>query len=354
MYVKEAGRHVKTVEMDKSGNVIMVDQRALPAFRTVRLKGFRETAEAIRDMTVRGAGAIGVAAAFAMAQAHLEGVSPVDAKRYIDSTRPTAYNLFHATRMMLDSADPVADARRFAEEEDNACQMIGEHGATLIKDGSVIGTHCNAGWLAFVDWGSALSPIYAAKRQGKSVTVFVDETRPWLQGARLTSWELQQEEIKHFLIADNAAGYYMWKKALDMLIVGADRIAANGDVANKIGTYEKAVLAKENGIPFYVAAPLSTIDLATPSGEDIKIEERSESEVTSFEGRKVAPEGTRARNPVFDITPARYITGIITPNGIFRPEDIKATFGNIHHEPAGGRAEQGDREAERGSAAPSF
>jgi len=322
MYVKEAGRHVKTVEFDKSGNVVLVDQRLLPKFRTVKLRTFRETAEAIRDMTVRGAGAIGVAAAFAMAQAHLEKVPLADAKRYIDSTRPTAYNLFHATGRIIASDDPVEEARKFSDEEEEACRRIGEHGAGLIQNGYRIGTHCNAGWLAFVDWGSALSPVYAAKRQGKSVMLYVDETRPWMQGARLTSWELQQEDIKHFIIADNAAGYYMWKKGLDMFIVGADRIAANGDVANKIGTYEKAVLAKENGIPFYVAAPMSTIDMGTPSGEAITIEERPESEVTSFEGRRVAPEGSRAMNPAFDITPARYITGIITPKGIIKPEGI--------------------------------
>ncbi len=323
MYVKEAGRNVKTVELDKSGNVILIDQRALPKFRTVKMKAFRETAEAIRDMTVCGAGAIGVTAAFAMAQAHMENVPLEEAKRYIDSTRPTARNLFHATEKLLNSSDPVADARKYAQEEEEACKAIGEHGAKLIQDGFRIGTHCNAGWLAFVDWGSALAPIFVAKRQDKRVTVFVDESRPWLQGTRMTSWELQQEEIKHFIIADNAAGYYMWKKELDMFIVGADRIAANGDVANKIGTYEKAVLAKENGIPFYVAAPLSTIDINTPSGESIQIEERAETELTRFEGHRIAAEGVRARNPVFDITPARYITGIITPKGIVKPENIK-------------------------------
>lgn len=322
MYVKEAGRHVRTVEMDKSGNVILVDQGALPKFRTAKMKTFRETAEAIRGMTVRGAGAIGVAAAFAMAQAHIEGVALPDAKRHIDSTRPTAQNLFHATSRVLGSGDPVSEARKFAQEEEEACRAIGEHGSGLVEDGSTIGTHCNAGWLAFVDWGSALSPVYAAKRQGKNVQVLVDETRPWLQGSRLTSWELQQEGIRHFIIADSAAGHYMRKGGMDMFIVGADRIAANGDVVNKIGTYEKAVLAGENGIPFYVAAPLSTIDPDAPDGDSVRIEERPESEVTSFQGRKVAPEGARARNPAFDVTPARYVTGIITPRGIVKPEEI--------------------------------
>jgi len=185
-------------------------------------------------------------------------------------------------------------------------------------------THCNAGWLAFVDWGSALSPIYSAKRKGKEVFVFVDETRPRLQGARLTAWELENENIPHAIIADNAAGYYMKKEEINLVITGADRIAANGDTANKIGTYEKAVLAKENNIPFYIAAPTSTIDINCPSGDDIPIEERDESEVLEIKGVRVANPKSHAKNPAFDITPAEYITGIITEKGIIKPNEINS------------------------------
>ena len=187
-------------------------------------------------------------------------------------------------------------------------------------------THCNAGWLALQDWGSALAPVYAAKRQGKKVFVFVDETRPRLQGARLTAWELANEGIGHAVIADNAAGFYMRRGEIDLCIVGADRIARNGDVANKIGTYEKAVLAKENGIPFYVAAPTSTVDLECRNGAGIPIEERGEGEVLNFAGKRIAPKKSRAKNPAFDITEARLIKGIITEKGIVKPGKIRGLF----------------------------
>ena len=228
-------------------------------------------------------------------------------------------------------------ANEFADYDAFACKKIDEYGNRLIKDGFRIGTHCNAGWLAFVDWGSALSPIFLANRTGKKVFVYVDETRPRIQGS-LTAWELANENVPYVIIADNATGYYMKKKEIDMVITGADRIAANGDVANKIGTYEKAVLAKENGVPFYVAAPTTTFDLETDSGELIPIEERHEDEMLFVHGTdengniskvRVYPKGSKVKNPAFDITPASYITGLITEKGIIKAnrEEIQKMFG---------------------------
>jgi S-methyl-5-thioribose-1-phosphate isomerase len=257
-------------------------------------------------------------------------------------TRPTAHDLFYAVQRVLDAikrAPSVPAARRAAVEEaqaiadENAAagQAIGEAGAPLIPNGARILTHCNAGWLAFVDWGSALAPIYVAARQGKQVFVYVDETRPRNQGARLTAWELQGEGIPHAVIADNAAGRLMQTGEIDLVIVGADRIAANGDVANKIGTYEKALCAADNGIPFYVAAPLSTFDLECPTGNAIPIEERDADEVLYVTGLNEAGELSRvrithsqaqARNPAFDITPARLIRAFITEQGLFTPRDL--------------------------------
>jgi methylthioribose-1-phosphate isomerase len=214
-----------------------------------------------------------------------------------------------------------------------AGRMIGEAGAPLLKDGARVLTHCNAGWLAFTDWGTALSPIYKAKRDGKRVFVWVDETRPRLQGARLTAWELAGEGIEFRIIADNAAGYFMRKGEVDLVIVGSDRIAANGDVANKIGTYEKAVLARENDIPFYVAAPTSTIDFGCPHGDSIPIEERGEDEVLRVNGPdeagvtrsvRISSPDACARNPAFDVTPARLVTGIITEKGVVKPDGLSA------------------------------
>jgi methylthioribose-1-phosphate isomerase len=239
----------------------------------------------------------------------------------------TASDITIARQLAQEAAKGIADA------DAEACECIGRCGSNLIKDSMHILTHCNAGWLAFVDWGSALSPVYMAKRQGKKVTVFVDETRPRCQGALLTAWELQQEGIEHFVIADNAAGFFMKKGDIEIVITGADRIAANGDVANKIGTYEKAVLAYENGIPFYIAAPTTTIDLNCTTGELIPIEERNDLEVLTVVGLtdnneviriRIPHLEAKGRNPAFDVTPAKYITGIITESGIYKPGMIQS------------------------------
>jgi translation initiation factor eIF-2B subunit alpha/methylthioribose-1-phosphate isomerase len=273
-------------------------------------------------MIVRGAGAIGATAGYAMAQAFLAGEDPQKAAEIIKNTRPTAQNLFYAVNKVLKAnskEEAVKIAEEIADEDSVSCKKIGEYGEPLIKDGAKILTHCNAGWLAFVDWGSALSPVYAAKRNDKNIFVFADETRPRLQGARLTAWELSNEDIHHAVIADNAAGYYMKKGEVDMVITGADRIAVNGDTANKIGTYEKAVLAKENNIPFYIAAPTSTIDINCESGDNIPIEERDELEVLEVRGIRLTPGSSHAKNPAFDVTPAKYIKGIITEKGIIEP-----------------------------------
>lgn len=327
------------------GNIVkMIDQKVLPfRFKVVSLRKHYETAKAIEDMTIRGAGSIGAVAAFACAQAVFECKAKGWTKRAfcgferIANTRPTARDLFFAIERIRNAIegkglseakkDAVREAKKIDKEYQENGKRIGKLGSKLIKDGYRILTHCNAGWLALHDWGSALAPIYFAKRQHKRVFVFVDETRPRLQGAKLTAWELANENIEHAIIADNAAGFYMQREEIDMCIVGADRIASNGDIANKIGTYEKAVLAKENGIAFYVAAPLSTFDFNCRSGRHIPIEERSEQEVLSITGYakglqkvRIAPKKSKARNPAFDVTPARYIKGIITPYGIIKPK----------------------------------
>jgi methylthioribose-1-phosphate isomerase len=352
-------RDVRTLWREGS-NVKMIDQRLLPhVFKVVNLENHRQTADAIRDMVTRGAGAIGCAAGYAMAQAALEAEGFTlerfigyihDAAERIKRTRPTAVNLFHSVDRCLNASGEgtveervrkvVEESDRISEEDLEASSRMGEHGETLIKPGFRVLTHCNAGALAFVDYGTALSPIRVAHNRGKNVFVWVDETRPRCQGARLTAWELQQEGIPYAVIVDNAAGYYMSKGEVDIVIVGADRIAANGDVANKIGTYEKAVVAKENGIPFYVAAPQATFDLETTRGEDIEIEERDPSEVTKMWGLdedgeirwvRVPGEGTPARNPAFDIVPARYVTGFITEKGVLAPpfdKSIREAFGS--------------------------
>ena len=344
----------------REGRIVkMIDQRMLPHRLEITSMGdHRETAEAIREMVLRGAGAIGVAAAYGMAQAALEAEHlPLqgfmayieEAAQRIRATRPTAANLFHAVERCLRAAQEggveervrriVEEADRIAEEDLEASKRIGEYGAQLIPDGARVLTHCNAGALAFIDYGTALSPIRYAHRGGKRVFVFVDETRPRCQGSRLTAWEMEMEDIPYAVIADNAAGFYMRRGEIDLVIVGADRIAANGDVANKIGTYERAVVARENGIPFYVAAPAMTFDLRCPTGDEIEIEERSPEEVTSAWGvdeggnpRRVyiARRGTPARNPAFDVTPAEYVTAFITERGILRPpfeESIRRAFG---------------------------
>lgn len=317
------GKNYRTVWLE-NGIVKLINQPLLPdKFEIYQCKNYKETAKAIKTMIVRGAGAIGATAGYAMAQAFLADENPKKAAEVIKATRPTAQNLFYAVGKVLkakDKEEAVKIAEEIANEDSQASRKIGECGEPLIKNNSKVLTHCNAGWLAFVDWGTALSPIYAAKRKGKNIFVFVDETRPRLQGARLTAWELVNENIPHAIIADNAAGYYMKKGEIDLVITGADRIAANGDTANKIGTYEKAVLAKENNIPFYIAAPTSTIDIDCESGDNIPIEERDEKEVLEIKGVRIAPKQSHAKNPAFDVTPARYIKGIITEKGIIRAE----------------------------------
>ena len=303
-------------------DVVVVNQPLLPhKFALLRLKNHRQTAEAIRTMTVRGAGTIGATAAYGLTQAIVEGADVKKAYRLLLKTRPTAADLKHA----LDRVLRGEDANTIADEYVERMQKIGKAGLPLIRSGCRVLTHCNAGWLALVDWGSAPAPIYLAHRKGRKVFVWVDETRPRNQGANLTSWEFLQEGIPHKVIADNAGGFYMRRGEVDLCITGADRIAANGDVANKIGTYQKAVLAKENGIPFYVAAPSSTIDFGCRNGDDIPIEERDESEVHFVGKTRVTPKGARAGNPAFDVTPAKYITGIITERGIFKPQCLKST-----------------------------
>jgi translation initiation factor eIF-2B subunit alpha/methylthioribose-1-phosphate isomerase len=349
--------YYRTVWLE-GGIVKMINQPLLPhGFSIFESKNHKQTAEAISTMIVRGAPAIGATGAFGMAQAALEfrgkdmgkfKKSVKEAEKTLASTRPTAYDLFHGIKTVLDGINTgrtveeakryaVSAANQYAEWSANNSRLIGEFGEKLIMNGSGILTHCNAGALACVDYGTALSPIRFAHSSGKKIHVFVDETRPRCQGARLTAWELAMEGIPHHLIADNAAGHYMHQGEIDIVIVGADRVAANGDIANKIGTYEKAVLAKENGIPFYVAAPSSTIDFKCKSGASIPIELRSQDEVLFMFGQvpgllgttggtqkvRIAPRETPAKNPAFDVTPAKYIAGIITEHGVIKPARIK-------------------------------
>lgn len=322
--------------------MFLIEQNLLPFdFKIHEAKDHLETCRAIQTMITRGAGAIGATAGFAMAQAFMEATGHIEdyvqkARESIEATRPTAQNLFYATKRVFNAGKisvekAMEEANNIANEDADACQKIGEYGNELIKDSYRIETHCNAGWLAFVDYGSALSPVYAAHNRGKNVFVYVDETRPRGQGAKLTAWELNGEGVPHTIIPDNAGAWLMSQGKVDMMIVGSDRIAKNGDVANKIGTLEKAVAAKEFGVPFYVAAPTSTIDFDCSSGEDIPIEERSEEEVLYQTGRTkdgqtekllVCSPDSSAFNPAFDVTPAKYITAIITEKGIFKPTDL--------------------------------
>jgi translation initiation factor eIF-2B subunit alpha/methylthioribose-1-phosphate isomerase len=326
--MKVRGKEYRAVWME-GPSVVVVNQPLLPhRFALLRLKNYRETARAIKTMIVRGAGTIGATAAYGLAQAVLEGADVAKAYRTLLETRPTAADLKHALdRVRAHLDDPVAEAERISDEYAERGRKIGQVGLPLIKNGSRVLTHCNAGWLALVDWGSAPAPIYLAHRKRRKVFVWVDETRPRNQGANLTSWEFLQEGVPHKIIADNAGGFYMRRGEVDLCIVGADRIAANGDAANKIGTYQKAVLAHENGIPFYVAAPSSTIDLKCKSGDDIPIEERDENEVHFVGKTRISPRGARAGNPAFDVTPAKYITGIITEKGIIKPGEVRRAFG---------------------------
>ena len=373
--VRGRTRHYRTVAFDAADNAVqLIEQRLLPhEFRIVRTRDFRETAAAIRDMVVRGAGAIGAAAAYGLAQG-ARSFRGGDSRRFavqvetvfqaLKDARPTAVDPVNAMNQVRQAMSPgetveeqkaraLAAAEEFANEDVRHCEDIGRHGARLIRSGMNVLTHYNAGWLAFVDVGSATAPMYAAQAQGKTFQVYCDETRPRSQGATLTAWELAQQKIPHRIIADSAAGHLMQRGKIDLVIVGSDRtLGRTGEVANKIGTYTKAVLAYRHRIPFYVAIPLSTIDWNLKSGRDIPIENRSESEVLGAWGVpsdpkpiakprasaspdqkskirnqksiyvRVANPGSGAFNPGFDVTPPELISGIITPAGIFRPHEL--------------------------------
>jgi S-methyl-5-thioribose-1-phosphate isomerase len=360
----------RTVTFDAPRNEVrLIEQRLLPHFfRIVATKDYRTTAAAIRNMTVRGAGAIGATAAYGLAQG-VRAFRGRQLRRFGSHTRivfnalaqarPTAVDPLNAMKDVLDAMRrgrtveerqvlALAAAEEFANRNVRECQAIGRHGAPLIRSGMRILTHCNAGWLAFVDHGSATAPLYAAHAAGRRFHVYCDETRPRCQGATLTAWELAQQGISHEIIADSAAGHLMQQGCVDLVIVGSDRILARtGEVANKIGTYTKAVLAARHGVPFYVAAPFSTLDWTLPSGRAIPIEERSPDEVLGAWGipsrlkrRPRGPEdleyvrignpGSAARNPGFDVTPSELITGIITPAGILRPRDLRTARARLH------------------------
>jgi methylthioribose-1-phosphate isomerase len=335
---------MKTVEWHDEGGppeVWLIDQTRLPLEEVVvRCRDYQQVAHAIRSMQVRGAPAIGVTAAMGVALGAWHAPEEPQAftselEQICDSlaqTRPTAVNLFWAIGRMRERARQLAhrpvpevkralveEAQRIAAEDEAACRQIGEHGAALFAPGDGVLTHCNAGGLATVDYGTALAPLRWAHEHGTPLHVWVDETRPFLQGARLTAWELTQLGIDCTLIADNMAASMMGQGRVQKVIVGADRIAANGDVANKIGTYGLAILAQAHGIPFYVAAPTSTVDLSLASGAQIPIEERDPAEVTQFRGTQVAPPGMRAAHPAFDVTPARYVSAIVTEHGVLYP-----------------------------------
>ena len=354
--VRGRTRHYRTVAFDRSRNsVLLIEQRLLPhRFQVIATRDFRDTAAAIRDMIVRGAGAIGAAAAYGLAQGALafRGVDRRNFSSHIQNVfktlaaaRPTAVDPVNAMQGILGilrQGRSVAEQQALAlaaAEDVRHCEAIGRHGVRLIHNRMNILTHCNAGWLAFVDVGSATAPLYAAQARGKKFHVFCDETRPRCQGATLTAWELAQQGISHQVIADNAAGHLMQRGEIDLVIVGSDRtLGRTGEVANKIGTYTKAVLAKRHGIPFYVAIPLSTLDWNLKGGRDIPIEERSGNEVLEAGGvvtnpqsasRKprlarvrIANPSSGARNPGFDVTPPELIAGIITPEGIFKPGQL--------------------------------
>jgi methylthioribose-1-phosphate isomerase len=361
--VRGRTRHYRTVSFDSGRNtVLLIEQRLLPHdFRVVATRDFRETAAAIRDMIVRGAPAIAAAAAYGLAQG-ARAFCGSDRARFrqhmarvqatLADARPTAVdpvNAMKQVRAVMQAGETVqeqqalalAAAEEFADESVQHCRDIGRHGGRLIRTGMRLLTHCNAGWLACVDVGTATAPMYAAQAAGKRFHVFCDETRPRLQGAMLTAWELAQQGISHQVIADNAAGHLMQRGEIDLVIVGSDRtLGRTGEVANKIGTYTKAVLAHRHGIPFYVAIPLSTIDWKLRRGSDIPIEERDEIEVLSAAGYgtktgrvrrsdrgvrvvvRVANPTSGARNPGFDVTPGELVTGIITPVGIFKPSEL--------------------------------
>jgi methylthioribose-1-phosphate isomerase len=331
---------IKTI-IWKNNSVVLIDQNALPlAERYVVCKSYKEVISCIKDLTVRGAPAIGVAAAMGAALGALQlpyGTPDKFRKKFfsicteIAKSRPTARNLFWALERMKKVVERknkenqsnlvkelINEAGCIYSEDIEINRQMGKYGSPLLADADNVLTHCNAGALATAGYGTALGVIRAAREQGKKLHVYVDETRPVLQGARLTAWELKKEKIPFTLITDNMAGFLMQQKKIDKIIVGADRISANGDTANKIGTYSLAVLAGAHGIPFYIAAPLSTIDVSLKTGASIPIEERKSEEVTGFKGVRSAPEGTKVYNPAFDVTPARFITAIITEKGILK------------------------------------
>ncbi|MBI2885203.1 MAG: S-methyl-5-thioribose-1-phosphate isomerase [Candidatus Omnitrophica bacterium] len=360
--MKVNGRPYQTVWLDGS-TVKLIEQRKLPhVFEVASYATHHETARAIQEMVVRGAGAIGAAAGYAMAQAALHAPEArfhdaLDkAAGVIRATRPTAHDLFYAVDRVCRAAScansvesarmaAVRAATALAQDNARACQAMGRAGLPLMTPGLRMLTHCNAGWLAFVDWGSALAPVYAAQEAGIEVFVYATETRPRSQGAKLTEWELAQADVPHQLIADTAAGSLFQRGEIGLVIVGADRIAANGDTANKIGTYTLAVLARRHNVPFYVAASRSTFDLATPDGSAIPIEQRSEDEVLYVWGRaddgslqrvRIAGPDARALNPAFDVTPAELIRGFITDQGILpaTPDAVAAYMREPEASPA--------------------
>jgi methylthioribose-1-phosphate isomerase len=333
-------------------DILMIDQRKLPGREIyVRCRTGNEVAKAITTMVIRGAPAIGVAAAMGLALGARRSTATgtkqfaVDFQRLADTlaaTRPTAVNLFWAIERMkqalatgVQAGEGVVElvarlrqeADRIHDDDLESCRAIGRHGAALVPDDARILTHCNAGALATAGYGTALGVVRGAVDAGKRVAVYADETRPFLQGARLTAWELVKDGIPTTVITDNMAAAIMARERVDLVVVGADRIAANGDAANKIGTYGLAIAAHAHGIPFYVAAPWSTIDLATPTGAEIPIEERNAKEVTHMAGTQVTPDGASVRNPSFDVTPHRYITAIVTERGILRPPYLEALAG---------------------------
>jgi methylthioribose-1-phosphate isomerase len=339
---------IKTVAWTKDG-VQMLDQRLLPSEeKYLMLRSYDEVAEAIRKMVIRGAPAIGVAAAMGIALGASQSVGTSvadldDDLQYIcdvmSKTRPTAVNLFWAIERMREAFQRnkhlkdveevkkalIAEAHAIFDEDITANRAIGHHGESLIPDGATVLTHCNAGALATAgDYGTALGVIRGARDAGKKVAVIADETRPYLQGLRLTAWELAKDDIPVTVITDNMAGHVMKSGKVDVVVVGADRIAANGDAANKIGTYMVAVLAREHGVPFYVAAPLTTLDLSLASGDEIPIEERDPMEVTHIKDHQLAPDGINVHNPAFDVTPHQFITAIITDKGVARPPYVKS------------------------------
>ncbi len=336
---------VSTIKWDK-GAIKIIDQTMLPnKLVYLKFKDVKRFWHAIKKLQVRGAPALGVAAAYgaylgirnSRAKNYNQFIRELDGViKFIGSARPTAVNLFWGLDRMREAAvknkgkpvpaikrDLLFEAHRVYEEDRAICRRMAEFGAKLIRDGDVILTHCNAGALATVDYGTALGVIYHAKEQGKKIKVFADETRPLLQGARLTAWELMREGIDVTLICDNMAAHVMGQRKITKVLVGADRITRNGDAANKIGTYGLAVLAKYHKVPFYVVAPVSTIDFSLSHGRDIPIEERHSDEITKVNGKSIAPKGVKAYCPAFDVTPANLITAIVTEKGIFKPHEIK-------------------------------